>query len=41
VHAQGTVTDTAGAGPMKLNNLSIAAGQPVTVVSFALTAGNA
>ena len=41
VHARGDITNTAGAGPMKLNNLSIASGQPVTVVSFALTAGNA
>ena len=41
VHAQGAITNTAGAGPMKLNNLSITTGQPVTVVSFSLTAGNA
>lgn len=41
VHAQGAITNTAGAGPMKLNNTSITAAQPVTVVSFALTAGNA
>lgn len=41
VKAQGTVTNTSGSGPMKINNTSIVTGQPVTVVTFTLTAGNA
>lgn len=41
VHMQGACTDGAGAGPMKLNNTSIAETQPVTVTAFTLTEGNA
>lgn len=41
VKMQGAVTNTAGAGPLKINNTSITEGQPVTVVQFTLTAGNA
>ena len=40
-HAQGTVTDTAGSGDMKVDNTSIAVGQKVVVNSFTLNAGNA
>jgi hypothetical protein len=38
---QGLITDTAGAGPMKLSTTTIVAGQPVTVATFTLTAPNA
>ena len=37
---QGECTDTGGAGPMKLSTTSIVSGQPVTIASFTLTAGN-
>lgn len=40
-HIQGEVTDTAGAGPLKLSTTAIVSGEPVTVVTFTLTAGNA
>lgn len=40
-HAQGSVTATGGGGDMTLDNTSIAVGQPVTVSTFTLTAGNA
>ncbi len=39
-HQQGTCTATGGGGDMTLDNTSIAAGQPVTVTAYALTAGN-
>ena len=40
-HIQGEVTDTAGAGPMKLSSTAIVSGQPVTIATFAITDGNA
>jgi hypothetical protein len=40
-HIQGTITATGGGGDMTLDNISIAAGQAVTVTSFTLTAPNA
>jgi hypothetical protein len=40
-HAQGDITDTAGAGPMKLSSTAIVSGEPVTVVTFTLTGPNA
>ena len=40
-HIPGTVTTTAGGGDMTIQNLSVAAGQQVTVTSFTLTDGNA
>lgn len=40
-HMQGTVTGIGGGGDMILNNTSVATGQPVTVVTFTLTDGNA
>lgn len=40
-HIQGTVTATGGGGDMTLDNISIAAGQTVTITSFTLTDGNA
>ena len=39
-HIQGTVTATGGGGDMTLDNISIAAGQTVTITTFQLTAGN-
>jgi len=41
VHCQGDVTATAGGGALTLDNISIAAGQAVTVTTFTLTDGNA
>jgi hypothetical protein len=38
---QGTVTATGGGGDMTLDNVSIAAGQQVTVTAFTLNAGGA
>ena len=38
-HMQGTVGQ--GSGDLQLDNTSIAAGQQVTITSFAITAGNA
>jgi hypothetical protein len=38
---QGNVTATGGGGDMTIDNVSIAAGQQVTVTSFTLTAGGA
>ena len=40
VRIQGACTPAAGAGPMKLNNISIAEDQTVTVTTFTLTAPN-
>lgn len=40
-HAQGTVTATGGGGDMTVDNTSFASGQPFTVTSFSITAGNA
>lgn len=40
-HIQGTVTATGGGGDMTLDNAVLAAGQSISVTSFALTAGNA
>lgn len=40
-HMQGTVTATGAGGDMEINNTSIAAGQPVTVIAFNITEGNA
>jgi hypothetical protein len=40
-HIQGTVTATGGGGDMTVDNISLAAGQTVTVNTFTLTAGNA
>ena len=41
VHMQGTITATGGGGDMTLDNVSIAAGQAVTVTTFTISAGNA
>ena len=38
---QGTVTASGGGGDMTLDNITIGAGQQVTVASFSLTAGGA
>lgn len=38
---QGTVTATGGGGDLTLTTTTIVSGQPVTITSFALTAGNA
>ena len=38
---QGNITATGGGGDMELNNTSIASGQPVSVTTFTITAGNA
>lgn len=40
-HAQGTVTGSGGGGDMEVSNTSFAAGQPFSVTTFSLTAGNA
>lgn len=40
-HVQGTVTATGGGGDMTLDNVSITAGQTITITSFTFTAGNA
>jgi hypothetical protein len=40
-HAQGSVTATGGGGSMTVDNVVFAAGQPFTVTSFSITAGNA
>lgn len=39
-HLQGTVSATGGGGDMIVANVSIIAGQPVTVVAFNITDGN-
>lgn len=39
-HAQGTITATGGGGDMTVDNVSIASGQPFTVETFNLIAGN-
>jgi hypothetical protein len=38
---QGACTDTAGAGPLKLSTTAIVSGEPVTIVTFTITTGNA
>lgn len=40
-HAQGTVTVTGGGGDLTLDDVTIEAGQTVTISTFTLTAGNA
>ena len=40
-HLQGTVTATGGGGDMTVDNTSFASGQPFTVETFTITAGNA
>ncbi len=40
-HIQGSVTVTGGGGDMTLDNIVIFNGQPITINSFTLTAGNA
>jgi hypothetical protein len=40
-HIQGSITATGGGGDMTLDNVSIAAGQTVTISGFTLTAGGA
>lgn len=40
-HIQGTTTNTGGGGDMELQNVSINAGQAVTITSFTITAPNA
>jgi hypothetical protein len=40
-HMQGTITATGGGGDMTLITTSITSGQPITISSFTLTAGNA
>lgn len=40
-HIQGTVSATGGGGDMTLDNISIAAGQQISITSFTLTAGGA
>lgn len=40
-HAQGTVTATSGGGDLELDDITIEAGQTVTVTTFTLTDGNA
>ena len=39
-HVQGTVTNTGGGGDMTVSNTSFAAGQPFSMTTFTLTAGN-
>lgn len=39
-HIEGTVTATGGGGDLELDNVSIAAGQQVTISTFTLNAGN-
>lgn len=41
VHEQGTVTATGGGGDMTLDNVSLAAGQSVTITSWNVTMGGA
>jgi hypothetical protein len=38
---QGTVTATGGGGDMTVDNTSFASGQPFTITTFTITAGNA
>lgn len=40
-HLQGTLTVTGGGGDLTLNNVSIAAGQTVTITACTITAANA
>lgn len=40
-HMQGSVTATGGGGDMTVDNVTVAAGQAITVNTFTLTAGNA
>ena len=39
-HIEGTVTATGGGGDLELDNVSINAGQQVTITTFTLNAGN-
>lgn len=39
-HIEGSVTATGAGGDLTLDNTSIAAGQPVSITTFTLTAGN-
>jgi hypothetical protein len=41
IHAQGTITATAGGGDMTVDNVVFAAAQPFNVTGFTLTDGNA
>lgn len=38
---QGTITATGGGGDMTVDNVSVAAGQQITITALSLTAGNA
>lgn len=40
-HIQGNITATGGGGDMTLDNISIAAGQQISITSFTLSAGGA
>ena len=40
-HIQGFISATGGGGDMTLDNISISAGQQITITSFTLTAGGA
>lgn len=40
-YIQGDITDTAGAGPMKLSSTAIVSGEPMSVVTFTITGPNA
>lgn len=40
-HMQGSVTATGGGGDLQVDNTSFATGQPFSITSFTLTAGNA
>jgi hypothetical protein len=40
-YVQGDITDTAGAGPMKLSSTTVVVSEPVTVVTFTITGPNA
>lgn len=40
-HIQGTVTVTGGGGDMTLDNVGVAAGEPISITGFTLTAPNA
>lgn len=39
-HLQGTVTATSGGGDLELDNVSVAAGQQITITSFSISAAN-
>lgn len=40
-HIQGTITVTGGGGDLTLDNISITAGQDITITSFSISAANA